>query len=61
MSNYGPFEGMSAAEMENLRVTNPTKFAELEQQLTPVTKDRTKPVIYRNGRVVEGEDVKAPE
>jgi len=48
-----PFAGMSAQQMEDLRVKDPAGFAELEKQLD--APDLTaKSVQYRNGLVVQG-------
>jgi hypothetical protein len=59
MSN--PFANMSAAEMEVLRVQDPVQFAELERQLDAPQVDRTKALMYQNGRVVSNANVNRPE
>ncbi len=49
-----PFASMSAAEMEKMRQQEPEKFKELEAQLDAMPSDRSKPVIFINGRRVDG-------
>jgi hypothetical protein len=56
-----PFETMSAAEMELMRAQNPVGFAELERQLDTPQVDRTKALMYQNGRVVSNANVSRPE
>jgi hypothetical protein len=59
MSN--PFANMSAAEMELLRVQDPVRFAALEQQLDVPQVDRSKAIVFQNGRVVSNANVSRPE
>ena len=50
MSN--PFANMTAAEMLRLQQEDPARFAELERQLDAPEIDRSKGVVFKNGRLV---------
>jgi hypothetical protein len=56
-----PFSNMSAAEMELMRLEDPVGFAELERQLDAPQVDRSKAIVYQNGRVVSNANVSRPE
>jgi hypothetical protein len=56
---FDPWKGMSAAEMEKMRLENPAEFARLSAMLESPNPN-SKTMQYRNGLVVFG-DVPRPE
>lgn len=57
---FDPWKGMSAAEMEKMRLENPAEFARLSAMLDSPN-PTSKTVQYRNGVLVSGEDVQRPD